>query len=228
MVCLWSAGLSGSAFCILKLTGLLRISEDVEDTGMDSHHHSPPKAGGVRELGSWCLGSPRPFLGGGECTGMAGLCHRRPSWCWLASRLKQAPGSPCRLCRGTVSGFSDVTNPKSHGASRRSWHVPKFHQTLSFQPWSHCGFHHISPLGLVFKFQFFRNFLELDDPDPHCGSASFLIYPSFGCWTMAYPPESFFRQKLHPGIQVFSSLAAHEIQSYWRVRQRKIVAHLLA
>lgn len=52
MVCVWSAGLSGSAFCILKLTGLLRISEDVEDTGMDSHHHSPPKAGGVRELGS--------------------------------------------------------------------------------------------------------------------------------------------------------------------------------
>ena len=66
MVCLWSAGLSGSAFCILKLTGLLRISEEIEDTGMDSHHHSPPKAAWDGEMlglmGSWGLkGSGRSW-----------------------------------------------------------------------------------------------------------------------------------------------------------------------
>ncbi|CAE7943691.1 AMT1-1 [Symbiodinium sp. KB8] len=44
MVILWSGSLSTIAFLILKLTGLLRISEDVEAVGIDEKSHSPPKA----------------------------------------------------------------------------------------------------------------------------------------------------------------------------------------
>ena len=44
MIILWSGALSGITFFVLKRTGFLRISEEVEDAGMDSHHHSPPKA----------------------------------------------------------------------------------------------------------------------------------------------------------------------------------------
>ena len=40
----WAGTLSGISFFLLKKTGLLRISEEVEEAGMDSHHHSPPKA----------------------------------------------------------------------------------------------------------------------------------------------------------------------------------------
>lgn len=44
MVILWSGGLSGIAFLALHLTGLLRITEDTEEKGMDAKQHSPPKA----------------------------------------------------------------------------------------------------------------------------------------------------------------------------------------
>ncbi|CAK9040734.1 unnamed protein product [Durusdinium trenchii] len=44
MVIIWSGSLSAITFLLLKLTGTLRISEEVEAVGMDSHHHSPPKA----------------------------------------------------------------------------------------------------------------------------------------------------------------------------------------
>ena len=44
MIIVWSGALSGIAFFLLKKFGALRISEEVEDSGMDSHHHSPPKA----------------------------------------------------------------------------------------------------------------------------------------------------------------------------------------
>ncbi|CAJ1446103.1 unnamed protein product [Effrenium voratum] len=44
MIIVWAGSLSTIAFFLLKLTGLLRISEEVEEGGMDSHHHSPPKA----------------------------------------------------------------------------------------------------------------------------------------------------------------------------------------
>ncbi|CAJ1393440.1 unnamed protein product [Effrenium voratum] len=44
MIIVWAGGLSSIAFFLLKLTGTLRISEDVEEVGMDSKHHSPPKA----------------------------------------------------------------------------------------------------------------------------------------------------------------------------------------
>eukprot|EP00490_Sorites_sp_Unknown_P000494 CAMPEP_0114664548 /NCGR_PEP_ID=MMETSP0191-20121206/29017_1 /TAXON_ID=126664 /ORGANISM="Sorites sp." /LENGTH=527 /DNA_ID=CAMNT_0001906999 /DNA_START=42 /DNA_END=1625 /DNA_ORIENTATION=+ len=44
MIILWSGSLASISFFILKVTGLLRYGEDVEETGIDSHHHSPPKA----------------------------------------------------------------------------------------------------------------------------------------------------------------------------------------
>eukprot|EP00438_Fugacium_kawagutii_P014613 Skav210584 [mRNA] locus=scaffold3272:110487:112020:+ [translate_table: standard] len=44
MVILWSGILSLIIFALLKLTGTLRISEEVESVGMDTHHHSPAKA----------------------------------------------------------------------------------------------------------------------------------------------------------------------------------------
>ena len=44
MVILWSGSLSAIIFLLLKLTGTLRISDGVENVGMDEHHHSPPKA----------------------------------------------------------------------------------------------------------------------------------------------------------------------------------------
>ena len=44
VIVLWSGSLSAMAFFALKKTGMLRISEEVEAAGMDSHHHSPPKA----------------------------------------------------------------------------------------------------------------------------------------------------------------------------------------
>eukprot|EP00439_Symbiodinium_sp_Y106_P057814 s450_g8.t1 len=44
MVILWSGSLSTIAFLILKLTGLLRISEEVEEVGIDEKSHSPAKA----------------------------------------------------------------------------------------------------------------------------------------------------------------------------------------
>ena len=44
MVILWSGILSTIIFLLLKITGALRISEEVEEVGMDSHHHSPTKA----------------------------------------------------------------------------------------------------------------------------------------------------------------------------------------
>mmetsp|Transcript_11349 Transcript_11349/g.19171 ORF Transcript_11349/g.19171 Transcript_11349/m.19171 type:complete len:534 (-) Transcript_11349:357-1958(-) len=44
MIILWAGSLSSIGFFLLKMTGLLRISEEVEEAGMDSHHHSPPKA----------------------------------------------------------------------------------------------------------------------------------------------------------------------------------------
>ncbi|CAE7224052.1 AMT1-1 [Symbiodinium sp. CCMP2592] len=44
MVILWSGALSTIAFLVLKLTGLLRISEEVEEVGIDCKSHSPAKA----------------------------------------------------------------------------------------------------------------------------------------------------------------------------------------
>jgi len=44
MVILWSGSLSTIAFLVLKLTGLLRISEEVEEVGIDCKSHSPAKA----------------------------------------------------------------------------------------------------------------------------------------------------------------------------------------
>ena len=44
MIIVWAGFLSGISFFVLKRTRMLRISEEVEETGMDSHHHSPPKA----------------------------------------------------------------------------------------------------------------------------------------------------------------------------------------
>eukprot|EP00438_Fugacium_kawagutii_P009461 Skav202072 [mRNA] locus=scaffold1138:758631:772677:- [translate_table: standard] len=44
MIVLWSGTLSSIGFLFLKKTGFLRISEEVEEVGMDTHRHSPPKA----------------------------------------------------------------------------------------------------------------------------------------------------------------------------------------
>ena len=44
MIILWSGTLASITFFLLKVTKLLRITDEVEETGMDSHHHSPPKA----------------------------------------------------------------------------------------------------------------------------------------------------------------------------------------
>lgn len=44
MVILWSGILSSLIFFLLKLTGTLRVSYEVESVGMDEHHHSPTKA----------------------------------------------------------------------------------------------------------------------------------------------------------------------------------------
>ena len=44
VIVLWSGTLSAIGFFLLKITGLLRISDHVEEVGFDSHHHSPPKA----------------------------------------------------------------------------------------------------------------------------------------------------------------------------------------
>jgi len=43
-VCVWSSLTSGVTFTLLKMTGKLRVDEDVEDKGMDAVHHSPSKA----------------------------------------------------------------------------------------------------------------------------------------------------------------------------------------
>ena len=66
MIIVWSGGLSTLAFLCLKRTGMLRIDEECEAVGMDSRHHSPPKAG-------VCWG----FLG--ECGGSGSL----DSWAGL-------------------------------------------------------------------------------------------------------------------------------------------------
>eukprot|EP00438_Fugacium_kawagutii_P026972 Skav224412 [mRNA] locus=scaffold657:120855:123004:+ [translate_table: standard] len=52
MIVLWSGTLSSIGFFVLKKTGLLRISEEVEEIGMDTHHHSPPKAYNMGEVSS--------------------------------------------------------------------------------------------------------------------------------------------------------------------------------
>ena len=52
MVIVWSGTLSGLAFFILKVTGLLRISEEVEDVGIDGKSHSPPKAYSLSNAGN--------------------------------------------------------------------------------------------------------------------------------------------------------------------------------
>eukprot|EP00438_Fugacium_kawagutii_P026969 Skav224409 [mRNA] locus=scaffold657:102889:110153:+ [translate_table: standard] len=52
MIVLWSGTLSSIGFFVLKKTGLLRISEEVEEVGMDTHHHSPPKAYNMGEVSS--------------------------------------------------------------------------------------------------------------------------------------------------------------------------------
>jgi len=44
VIALWSGCFAALAFSVLKMTGLLRYSEHVEEVGIDSHHHSPPKA----------------------------------------------------------------------------------------------------------------------------------------------------------------------------------------
>ena len=44
MVIVWAGSLSGIAFFLLKLTGMLRIDEDTEAMGIDMKSHSPPKA----------------------------------------------------------------------------------------------------------------------------------------------------------------------------------------
>lgn len=44
MVIVWAGSFSFLAFFILKKTGLLRIDEETESTGLDIKHHSPPKA----------------------------------------------------------------------------------------------------------------------------------------------------------------------------------------
>ena len=44
VIVLWSGCFAALAFSVLKMTGLLRYSEHVEEVGIDSHHHSPPKA----------------------------------------------------------------------------------------------------------------------------------------------------------------------------------------
>eukprot|EP00438_Fugacium_kawagutii_P014616 Skav210587 [mRNA] locus=scaffold3272:188870:205213:+ [translate_table: standard] len=44
MIILWSGGLSAIGFFVLMKTGKLRIDEYTEEEGMDSRHHSPPKA----------------------------------------------------------------------------------------------------------------------------------------------------------------------------------------
>jgi ammonia channel protein AmtB len=44
MVCLWAGTLSTLIFLGLKMTGLLRISEEVEEVGLDAAKHSPSKA----------------------------------------------------------------------------------------------------------------------------------------------------------------------------------------
>eukprot|EP00438_Fugacium_kawagutii_P034068 Skav205989 [mRNA] locus=scaffold2084:42327:45402:+ [translate_table: standard] len=43
-IVVWAGALSGIGFFVLNKTGFLRISEEVEEVGMDTHHHSPPKA----------------------------------------------------------------------------------------------------------------------------------------------------------------------------------------
>ena len=40
----WAGTLSGIGFFLLKITGALRYGTHVEEVGIDSHHHSPPKA----------------------------------------------------------------------------------------------------------------------------------------------------------------------------------------
>ena len=40
----WAGTLSGVGFFLLKVTGLLRYGTHLEEVGIDSHHHSPPKA----------------------------------------------------------------------------------------------------------------------------------------------------------------------------------------
>jgi len=40
----WAGTLSGIGFFLLKITGVLRYGTHVEEVGIDSHHHSPPKA----------------------------------------------------------------------------------------------------------------------------------------------------------------------------------------
>ena len=40
----WAGTLSGIGFFLLKVTGALRYGTHVEEVGIDSHHHSPPKA----------------------------------------------------------------------------------------------------------------------------------------------------------------------------------------
>ena len=40
----WSGSFAALGFFVLKKTGLLRYSDHVEEVGIDSHHHSPPKA----------------------------------------------------------------------------------------------------------------------------------------------------------------------------------------
>jgi len=44
IIILWSGGISAITFFALLKTGKLRVTEDVEDAGMDKAHHSPSKA----------------------------------------------------------------------------------------------------------------------------------------------------------------------------------------
>jgi Amt family ammonium transporter len=63
MVCLWAGTLSTLIFLGLKMTGLLRISDEVEEVGLDAAKHSPAKAysltgGGATE--KWAEKTPGP------------------------------------------------------------------------------------------------------------------------------------------------------------------------